>query len=76
MAPPRHIPHEHDTHQQRTRKQNHIDRHGIVPESKMRCSVEAGLGEIEDTREADDEAVDFAEGGEAEDLGGVVAGGC
>jgi hypothetical protein len=32
------------------------------------------LREVKDTGKADDEAVDFAEGGEAEDLGGIIAG--
>lgn len=73
MAPPRHIPHEHHTHQQRTRKQYHIHGHGIIPESKMRRSVQPALGEIQDPSRANDEAVDFAEGSEAEDFGGVVA---
>ena len=41
--------------------------------SKMGRGVEAGLRKVEDSSEADDEAVDFAEGGEAEDFGGVVA---
>jgi len=31
------------------------------------------LGEVEEPCETNDEAVDFAEGGEAEDFGGVVA---
>lgn len=38
-------------------------------ESKVSGSVETGLGKVEDTREADDEAVDLAEGCEAEDFG-------
>jgi hypothetical protein len=37
------------------------------------CSVEGGLGKVEQAGETDDQAVDFAEGGEAEDFGGVVA---
>lgn len=36
-------------------------------------SVEAGLRKVEDAGKADDEAIDFAEGGEAENFGGVVA---
>ncbi len=35
--------------------------------------VEGGLGEVEEAGQADDEAVHFAEGLEAEDFGGVVA---
>jgi hypothetical protein len=34
--------------------------------------VEGGLREVEQAREADDEAVYFAESGEAEDFGGIV----
>jgi hypothetical protein len=37
------------------------------------CGVKRGLGEVEQAGETDYEAVDFAEGGEAEDFGGVVA---
>lgn len=36
--------------------------------------VQTRLGKVEDAREADDQTVDLAEGGEAEDFGGVVAG--
>lgn len=42
----------------------------------MRRSVQAALCEIQDPSRANDEAIDFAEGGEAEDFGGVVTGGC
>jgi hypothetical protein len=42
----------------------------------MGGSVEGRLREVEEAGEADDEAVDFAEGGEAEDFGGVVAWNC
>lgn len=47
-------------------------------EGRVGEGVEAGLREVEEAGEADYEAVDFAEGGEAEDAGGVVAvaGGC
>jgi len=38
------------------------------------CSgVESRLREVEDTGEADDEAINFSESGETEDFGGVVA---
>jgi len=43
-------------------------------ESLVGSGVEGGLREVEEASEADDEAVDFAECGEAEDFGGVVAG--
>jgi hypothetical protein len=42
-------------------------------ECLVRCGVECGLDEVEQSSETDDEAVDFAESGEAEDFGGVVA---
>jgi hypothetical protein len=38
--------------------------------------VEGGLSEVEESGEADDEAVDFAECGKAENLGGVIAACC
>ena len=44
--------------------------------SLVGSGVEGGLREIQEASEADDEAVDFAKRGEAEDLGGVVAVGC
>jgi hypothetical protein len=37
------------------------------------CSVEGGLREVEESGETDDEAVDFAKGGEAEYFCGVIA---
>jgi hypothetical protein len=36
--------------------------------------VKGGLSKVEQARKADDEAVDFAEGGEAEYFCGIVAG--
>ena len=41
-------------------------------EGFVRCGVECGLAEVEQAGETDDEAVDFSEGGEAEDFGGEV----
>ena len=38
----------------------------------MGRGVETRLGKVEDAGEADDEAVDFAEGGKAENFGRVV----
>jgi hypothetical protein len=63
-----------DADEQRGAQQNHVDGDGIVVEGFVCCGVEGGLGEVEQAGETDDEAVDFAEGGEAEDFGGVVAG--
>jgi hypothetical protein len=71
-----HESHERDAHQQRTAQQHNIDRHGVAVECAMGGSVEGRLREVEEAGEADDEAVDFAEGGEAEDFGGVVAWNC
>tara|TARA_R110002003_G_scaffold1868_11_gene23661 strand:- start:2564 stop:2704 length:141 start_codon:yes stop_codon:yes gene_type:complete len=42
-------------------------------ESLVGRGVECGLREVEEPGETDDEAIDLAEGGEAEDFGGVVA---
>jgi hypothetical protein len=43
-------------------------------ESLVSCGVECGLREVEEPGQTDDEAVNLAKGGEAEDFGGVVAG--
>jgi hypothetical protein len=40
----------------------------------VRQGVEARLGEVEETGETDDEAIDLAEGFKAEDFGRIVAG--
>lgn len=69
MAPSRHKAHKEDTNKECKTEQYDIDRHGVAVESAMRDGVETGLGEVEEAREADDEAVDFAEGGEAKDFG-------
>jgi hypothetical protein len=42
-------------------------------ERKVGSSVETGLRKVENASEADDEPVDFSEGGEAKDFGRVVA---
>lgn len=60
--------------EQREGEQDDVDGDGVVGEELVGCGVEGGLREVEEAGEADDEAVDFAEGGEAEDFGGVVAG--
>jgi hypothetical protein len=65
--------HERQTNEQRQAKQNDVDGDRVVLEGLVRSGVEGRLREVEDTGETDDEAVDFAEGGEAEDFGGVVA---
>jgi hypothetical protein len=73
VAPPRHKRNKHDADQQRKTQQQDIDWHRVLLEQLVRCGVERRLREVEDASEADDEAVDFAKGGEAEDLCGVVA---
>jgi hypothetical protein len=73
VAPPRHKRNERDADQQRKTQQQDIDWHGVLLEQLVRCGVERRLREVEDASEADDEAVDFAKGGEAEDFCGVVA---
>jgi hypothetical protein len=35
--------------------------------------IECGLREVKETGETDDQAIDFAKGGETKDFGGVVA---
>lgn len=54
-------------------EQEQIDRDRVAGEEAVRHGVEGGLREVEQARQADDQAVDFAEGGEAENFGGVVA---
>lgn len=69
-------PHECDqrnAHKQRQTEQDDIDGDWVVVKRLVRGSVESCLCEVEKTGETDDEAVDFTEGREAEDFGGVVA---
>ena len=72
LAP--HKCHKCETDKQRQAEQDDVDRYRVVLEGFVRSSVEGRLREVEDTGKADDEAVDFAKGGEAEDLGGIIAG--
>lgn len=58
-----------DADQQRSAEQDDIDGDGVVLEHLVGCGVESRLGEVEQAGETDDQAVDFAEGGEAEDFG-------
>lgn len=73
VALPRDEAHQREPHHQRTRQQDDVDGNRVVVEGEMGGGIEAGLSEVEDAGETDDEAVDFAEGGEAEDFGRVVA---
>lgn len=74
MAPPPDKNHQRQTHEQRQTEQDNIDGHRVVVESLVCGSIKRGLREVQQTCEANDEAVDFAKGGEAKDFGGVVAG--
>ena len=73
MAAPRNKRNERDADEQRETQQQDVYGHRVLFEQLVRRCVERRLREVEDAGEADDEAVDFAEGGEAEDFGGVVA---
>jgi hypothetical protein len=57
------------TNKQRQAKQNNVDRHRVIFERLVCSGVESRLRKIEDTGETDNEAVDLAKGGEAEDFG-------
>jgi hypothetical protein len=72
LAP--HKCHKCETDKQRQAEQNDVDRYRVVLKGLVRSSIKGRLREVKDTGKADDEAVDFAEGGEAEDLGGIIAG--
>lgn len=61
------------TNKQCQAKQDDVDRNWIVLEDLVRRGVKSGLREIEDTGQADDKTVDFAEGGKPKDFGGVIA---
>jgi hypothetical protein len=70
------LPHERDkcdADEQCETKENQVDRNGVIVECFVGCGIEGGLCEVEKAGETDDEAVDFAEGGEAKDFGGIVA---
>lgn len=58
--------------QERSDAQGRVDRNGISIEYALGQRVDTGLGKVDEARETDDGAVDAAERGEAEDLGGVV----
>jgi hypothetical protein len=76
MASAPHKHHKCDTDKQSETQEHHVDGYGVVVEGFVGRSVKSGLGEVEEAGETDDEAVDFAESGEAEDFGRVVAGSC
>ena len=72
LAP--HKCHKCETDKQRQAEQDDVDRYRVVLEGLMRSSVEGRLREVEDTSKADNEAVNLAESGKAENLGGIIAG--
>jgi hypothetical protein len=72
LAP--HKRHKCETDKQRQTKQYNVDRYRVVLEGLVRSGVEGRLGEVKDTGKANDKAVDFAEGSEAKDLRGIIAG--
>ena len=67
-----HISDEQDTNHKRHGQQYDVHGNGVVVESVMGESVETLSREVEETGKTDDETVDFAEGSETEDFGGVV----
>jgi hypothetical protein len=69
-------PHKSDqcnTNYQRKTKEDHVDRHGVIVEGFVCCGIKCGLREVKEAGETNDQAIDFAKGGETEDFGGVVA---
>jgi hypothetical protein len=66
--------HKCQTDKQRQAKQDDVDRHRVIFENLVCSGVESRLREVENTGETNDKAVDFPEGSEAEDFGGIVAG--
>jgi hypothetical protein len=72
LAP--HERHKCETDKQRQAEQNDVDRYRVVLEGLVRSSIKGRLRKIEYTGKADDEAIDLTEGGESEDLGGIIAG--
>jgi hypothetical protein len=65
-------PHERDecnSNEQRKAKEHHVDGYRVIVERLVGCGVEGCLREVEETSKTDDEAIDFAKGGEAEDFG-------
>jgi hypothetical protein len=64
-----HKHHQRAAHHDRQPQQDQINRQRVVVERFVGEGVEGGLDEIEESGEADDEAVDFAERLETEDFG-------
>jgi hypothetical protein len=64
---------ERDTNNKCNDEKHEIDGHGVIAKDFVGQGIEGGLGEVEETGEADDETVYLAKGGEAEDFGRVVA---
>lgn len=70
----KHKAYQHRTDQQCKREEYDVHRNRVIVERLMGERVEAGLGEVEQAREADYKAINFAEGGKAKDFGAVVTG--
>jgi hypothetical protein len=62
-----------DANYQRKAQENHVNRDRVIVKGFVCRCVEGGLGEVQKPRETNDQAVDFAKGGEAEDFGRVIA---
>ncbi len=60
------------TDEQSEGEENDVDGDRVIVENFVGRGVEGGLGKVEEARETDDEAVDFAKGCEAEDFSRVV----
>jgi hypothetical protein len=68
-----HKSYERNSDKKREPEKNDVDRYRVVVEGFVGRGIERGLGEVEESGEADDQSVNFTEGGEAKDFGGVVA---
>jgi hypothetical protein len=58
---------------ERDSEEHQVYRHGVIVKDLVRQCVEGRLRKVEETSEADDEAVYLAKRGKAKDLGRVVA---
>lgn len=71
-ALPPNVAHQRYTYEKGKAEQDAIDRYRVVVEDFVGKSVEGRLREIEEAGETDNETVDFAECGEAEDFSGII----
>ena len=56
----------------RDREQNQVNGHGTILKNAVRQRVQSRLAEVEQACQANDQAVNLAEGGEAKDFGCIV----